>query len=151
MKRQKGKLSRTNKSNEKEMKISEKSEYMEKGKNTSTVKTTEVVDIEKGGPGAKIPANTIPVSYADIVKKGRWIEEDFQPSTSGYVNAPMKESRTKNQGGTLEDAVRGERKNEGETDIYYSDTVTSDPSKTGGKPSYAGAVKGKYSMNVCVY
>ena len=47
--------------------------------------------------------------------------------------------------------MRGERKNEGETDIYYSDTVTSDPSKTGGKPSYAGAVKGKYSMNVCVY
>ena len=62
----------------------------------------------------------------------------------------MRESRTKNQGGTLEDAVRGERKNEGDTDIYYGDTVTSDPSKTGGKPSYAGAVKGKYSMHVCV-
>ena len=94
MKRQRSKLSRTNKSNEKEMKISEKSEYMEKEKNTSTVKNTEVVDMEKGGPGAKIPANTILVSYTDIVKKGRWNEEDFQPSTSGYVNAQMRESRT---------------------------------------------------------
>ena len=151
MKRKTSKLSRTIKSNEKEMNISEMSEYMDKGKNTSNVKNTEVLHMEKGGPGAKIPANTIPVSYADIVKIGRWIEEDFQPSTGGYVNAPMRESRTKNQGGTLEDAVRGERKNEGETDIYYSDTVTSDPSKTGGKPSYAGAVKGEYSMHVCVY
>ena len=151
MKRKASKLSRTFKSNEKELKISEMSEYVEKGKNTSTVKNTGVIHMEKGGPGAKIPANTIPVSYADIVKKGRWIEEDFQPSTSGYVNAPMKESRTKNQGGTFEDAVRGERKNEGETDINYSDTVTSDPSKTESKPSYAGAFKGKYSMNVCVY
>ena len=39
MKRKTSKLSRTIKSNEKEMKISEKSEYMEKRKNTSTVKT----------------------------------------------------------------------------------------------------------------
>ena len=145
MKRKTSKLSRTVKSNGKEI-----NEHMDKERVTSNVKTNEVIPVGKEGSSVKPLASITPGIYADAVKKGRWIGEPIQPSTSGYVNAPMRESRTKNQGGTLEDAVRGERKNEGETDIYYSDTVTSDPSKTGGKPSYAGAVKGKYSMNVCV-
>ena len=108
---------------------------MDKGKVTPNEKTTEAIHVEKEGLSVNSPDGITPSSYADAVKKGIWIGEQIQPSTSTYVKSLKGGSGTQNQG---------------ESDIYYSDTVTSDPSKTGGKPSYAGAVKGKYSMNVCV-
>ena len=85
MKRKTCKLSRTVKSNGKEKNINEINEHMDKGKVTSHVKTTEVIHVGKEGSSVKPPASITPGSYADAVRKGRWIGEQIQPSTSMYL------------------------------------------------------------------